>query len=62
MFLLSGHTQVKEVCWTSTVTVLTWTQNGMQVVKITLTENANFPSVGFEPMTMAVPAMSVPMP
>ena len=41
--------------------VLTWTENGMQAIKISQIENTKLPRVGFEPTTLAVTAMSVPV-
>ena len=36
---------------------ITWTQNVMQAIKNSRRENTKVPSVGFEPVTLAVPGM-----
>ena len=43
------------------VAALTWTQNCMQAVKITQSENKKLLTLEFGPTTLAVPAMPLPV-
>ena len=58
----SASNMYSKVCSTSTVAVLTWTQNSMQALKITQSENMKLPNVGFEPITLAVLGMPMQRP